>query len=87
MGARSKIILSVIGIAAVAVPAVFLITLTGSPTREPAVSSGGRQIDSGNIEDAVRRGLPSPSPIVEPSPTPEAEDLESTGSLEPVEEE
>ncbi len=85
MGFRNKIILSIIGIGAVVVPAVLLITLTSGSSRQPAVSSGDRQIDSGNIEDAVRRALPSPSPIVEPSPTPEV-DLESTSSSEPADE-
>jgi hypothetical protein len=84
MQLRNKIIVSIIGIGAVVVPAILLLTLTSSPPKQPNISSGERQIDPSNLEEAAQSALPTPSPIPSPSPTPtvspEAE--ESTASSE-----
>ena len=67
MNKRTKLILSIIGVAAVVVPAVLLIvssTLT-SKTQAPAATS--RTIDQSTIDDAVKK-TPQKAPEF-PSPT------------------
>ena len=68
MNKSTKMILSIIGIAAIAVPAVLLMVLTKDAKLEPNVDSGSRKIDTSSIQNIVKK---SPtSRIVLPSPTP-----------------
>lgn len=91
MNKRTKLILSVIGAAAILVPVVLLITLSGRSPTTPNVSPEKRNIDTGNVGEVVKRSAPSPvilpsaPPSTEsatpatspfPSPTPQAEGLE-----------
>ena len=61
--------LSILGLAALVVPAVLLIILTDSKSNQPTVSGGERQIDPQTVEDAVKKA-PVPPPVVIPSPSP-----------------
>lgn len=69
MDKNKKILLSIVGVSAVIVPAILLVTLTSRPQSEPAVSSEGRPIDAQNLDEA-KKALPSPSPVSLPSPSP-----------------
>lgn len=67
---KKKVLFSLIGIGAVVVPAILLITLTSRPPIQPSVSSGGRQIDSQGLDEIKRSTAPSPTPFQLPSPSP-----------------
>lgn len=88
MSKRTKLILSIIGAAAILVPAVLLITLSGRAPASPQVSSEKRNIDTGNVGEVAKRLAPSPAilpsappstesatPATSPSPSPEVEGL------------
>lgn len=66
---KKKIIISLIGIAALVVPVILLIVFTGRPTKQPSVASGERSIDPKTVEDVVGKIVP-PAPIVVATPTP-----------------
>ncbi|MBI3282982.1 hypothetical protein HYZ70_02800 [Candidatus Curtissbacteria bacterium] len=70
MNKRTKLILTIIGAAAVIVPAVLLITLSAKEPGSPQVSSDKRNIDTRNIEEVARRSAPVASPVAVPSPSP-----------------
>lgn len=76
MNKQTKIILSIIGIAAIAVPAILLTVLTKDADLEPNVDSSSRKIDTNSIQNIVsksplpRVGLPSPTPA-SPSASPD----------------
>ena len=69
MNKGTKFILSILGVAAIVVPAVLLIVLTKNAPKTPEISSAPRTIDKKTVEDAVKK-IPSPSPIFLPSPSP-----------------
>lgn len=73
----TKLILSLIGVSAIIIPAILLIVLTGKGPGQQEASSGRRTLDTKTVEEAVRR-VPSPSPVILPSPSP------SSPSAEPV---
>lgn len=88
MSKRTKLILSIIGAAAILVPVVLLVALSGRAPASPQVSSGERSIDTGNVGEVAKRLAPSPvtlpsaspstesaTPATSPSPSPEAEGL------------
>jgi hypothetical protein len=68
MNKQTKLILSLIGIAALVVPAILLIVFTGKTQFEPEPDSGSRQIDSQTIKEAQEK-VPQKSPQF-PSPAP-----------------
>lgn len=82
MSKQTKIILSIIGAAAIIVPLILLITLSSKTKEAPPVSSDTRSIDAGNVEDAARRAIPSPSPQEIPSPSPSTESAQPETVLE-----
>ena len=77
MGKQTKLILSVLGLAAVVVPAVLLIVLTArtKPAVKPPTTS--REIDARNVEETVKRQITVPSPS---AASPSASPAEATGS-------
>ena len=78
MNKNTKIILSVLGIGAVVVPAIFLILFTKNSQVETNLPSGNRTIDEKSIESAVEKVQPKepqfPSP---PAATSSAEKNQS----------
>lgn len=68
MGKQTKLILSIIGLAAIVIPAILLIVTAGKAKREPNLSGGRRTINAKTIEDVVNKNpqktleFPSPSP-------------------------
>jgi len=73
MDKKVKLILSLIGLGAVVVPVVLLVTLSSKTPQQPQISTQTRSIDAANVADAAKRAIPSPSPFLEPSPTPATE--------------
>ena len=69
MNKGTKFILSILGIAAIAVPAVLLIVLTKNAPQTAEISSAPRSIDKKTVEEAVKK-IPSPSPVLLPSSSP-----------------
>lgn len=56
MSKKTKLILSIIGLAAVIIPVLLLLFLTGRASKQaPDISSEKREIDTKNIEEAVRK--------------------------------
>jgi len=73
MNKNTKIILSVLGIGAVVVPAIFLILFTKNSAIEPNLPSENRTIDEKSIESAVDKIQPKEPQFPSPSPaTPSA---------------
>ena len=64
---KSRIILTIIGFAALAVPVVLLIVFSSKAQLVPAASTQGRTIDTKKVEETARRLTPSPSLLPEPS--------------------
>lgn len=89
---RTKIILTILGLAAIVVPAILLIVFSGrgTDTSPETVPVGGtRQLRQDAIQNEVNNSKPSPaltspSPSVSPTPTPASlptnPPLEATGS-------
>ncbi|MDP2632176.1 MAG: hypothetical protein Q8P25_00440 [Candidatus Curtissbacteria bacterium] len=63
MNKKTKLILSLVGVAAIVVPAILLVVATSKTVEVPSVPSEDRQIDETNISDSVSRFKPSQSPI------------------------
>ncbi len=73
MSKITKLILSVVGVAAVVVPAILLIVTTSRTKEVPAVPSGEREIDTKNIRESTGKFEPSSLPAASsatPSVTP-----------------
>ena len=78
MNRNTKIILSVLGIGAVVVPAIFLILFTKNSQVETNLPSENRTIDQKSIESAVDKIQPKEPQFPSPSPaTPSAEKNQS----------
>jgi len=76
---KTKIILTIIGLAALIVPAVLLVVFTGKgPDVAPDANVGGsRQIRQDAIQNEINNNplktvVVSPSPVPSPSPSPKA---------------
>lgn len=80
---RTKIILTVIGLAAIIVPAVLLVVFSsGKSTGDnKAVNTGNRQIDQNTIEKQINSGVTPPAPAVLATPSPSP--VSSTPSASP----
>ena len=83
---NKKIILSLIGLAALVVPVVLLLVFTSNKDKQPDISSGERQINPKTVQEVVDKA-PAPPPVVLPSPqesldneTSPSADLEIEGS-------
>ncbi len=79
---KKKIVLTIIGIAALVVPVILLIVFTSDAVeQQPEVSTGERKINPQTVEEAAKK-IPSPSPIILPSPTPAttSAEVEAEGS-------
>jgi len=77
MDNKTKIVLSVIGISAVAVPLGLLLFLTSKPANTVDTASGSRQIDANSVNKVVKQNqkqviYASPSPST-PSARPASE--------------
>lgn len=70
MDKKTKLILSIIGVAAIVVPSVLLLLISSRDTPTPEVSTDRRQIDTKNVQESAARAQPSPTPLPSPSPTP-----------------
>lgn len=70
MDKKTKLVLSIIGVAAIVVPALFLMFVTGRADKTPEVPTEKRQIDVKNVEEAAVRNLPGENLLPSPSPTP-----------------
>lgn len=83
MNKSVKIVLSIVGLAAVVVPAMLLIFLGGKTQPEPEVASNSRQIDQQTIKDATEKSSEKQSVFPSPSPaTPSAKPF-GTGESSP----
>ena len=67
---KSRIILTIIGFAALALPVILLVVFSSNAQQVPAVSSQGRTIDTKKVEETARRLTPSPSLLPEASVSP-----------------
>ena len=76
MNNKTKLILTVIGLAAIVVPAILLIVFASPKSGDESstvVPAGTRQIDKGAIQNEVNKNTPPQvvaSPIVSPIPSP-----------------
>lgn len=66
---KKKIILSIVGLAALVAPVVLLAVFTGNSTKQPSTSSEQRTIDPQAVKSVVNK-FPSPEPVSVPSPSP-----------------
>ena len=88
MNRNTKIILSVLGIGAVVVPAIFLILFTKNSQVETNLPSENRTIDEQSIESAVEKiqpkepQFPSPSPATPSAGQNQSQKPESTKSAQ-----
>ena len=88
MNKNTKIILSVLGIGAVVVPAIFLILFTKNSQVETNLPSENRTIDQKSIESAVDKiqpkepQFPSPSPATPSAGQNQSQKPESTKSAQ-----
>lgn len=80
MDKKTRLILSVIGLAALAVPIALLIFLSSKPAKEPNVSADSRTINEETIENAVRKNPPKPPEFTEPTPSTSSGNLPSNES-------
>ena len=70
MDKKTRLILTVIGVAAVVVPAILLLVISSRSAPAPEVSTEKRQIDTKSVEETAASAQPSPTPLPYPSPTP-----------------
>ncbi|MEK9147201.1 MAG: hypothetical protein AAB639_03315 [Patescibacteria group bacterium] len=70
MNKKTKLILSIIGVAAIVVPSVLLLLISSRNVPAPQVSTDKRQIDTKNVQESAASAQPSPTPLPSPSPTP-----------------
>lgn len=70
MDKKTKLILSIIGLAAIVVPSVLLLLISSRDTPTPEVSTDRRQIDTKNVQESAARAQSSPTPLPSPSPSP-----------------
>jgi len=66
---KKKIILSLLGLAALVVPVILLIVFTGNKAKQPNTQSGERKVDPQAVQSVVNK-YPTPPPVNIPSPTP-----------------
>lgn len=66
MNKQTKIILTVLGLCAVVVPVVLLVTLTSKAPPSAQVPASVRDINEGNIQETVAKTAPD---LVEPTST------------------
>ena len=66
MNRTTKIFLSILGLAAIIIPAVLLIVFTSKAQKQPNVSTGSRQIDPSTVEN-IESKYPKPV-FATPSP-------------------
>ena len=78
---KKKIILSLIGLGALIIPVVLLIFFTNRNSKQPGTTSENRSINPETVQDVVRK-IPTPAPVILPSPSPatKAAELELEGS-------
>lgn len=65
---KKTILISLLGIAALVIPVVLLILFSNKSGKQPEVASGDRNIDPKTVQDVVSK-IPTPAPIVVPSPS------------------
>ena len=66
---KKKVILSLIGLGALIIPVVLLIIFSNRSTKQPEVSMENRSINPQTVQDVVSK-IPTPEPIIFPSPSP-----------------
>lgn len=86
MNKYTKLVLSVIGLSAIIIPALFLVYLSSKSQKTQEVSYGTsntRSLDTKNVQETVKRTQPSPV-VIFPSPitaTPSATPSQLPGGL------
>lgn len=81
MNKQAKIILSIVGIAAIVVPAILLMIFSGKTQKEPEIPQGARQLDAQTIKEAADKIPQKPPEFPSPSPaTPSA--IPTPGGIE-----
>lgn len=86
MDKKTKLILTIIGVAAIVIPAVLLVVVAGRSSKVPEVPTEKRQIDAESVQQATQKNLPgetfspSPSPTSPPAATESALPSEGTPS-------
>ena len=80
MDKKTKVILSIIGIGAIAVPVALLLFVTSRSSQVPEVPIEKRQINARNVEQTTQKTLPDENPTPTPTPTPAG----ATGSALPT---
>lgn len=68
MDKRTKLILSIVGIAAFAVPVALLVFLSAKPAKEPNVSPDSRTINEKTINEAVQKNPQKQPEFTAPTP-------------------
>ena len=76
MNKTTKIFLSMLGLAAIIIPAVLLIVFTSRVQKQPDVSSGSRQIDQSAVESVASK---YPKPVFA-SPSPASSSAQPIGA-------
>lgn len=71
MNKKTKIILSFLGIAALAVPVALLLLMSGQTKRVPEVPAAKRTLDTKSLENTAKKTLPN-TIVLPPSPSPSA---------------
>ena len=85
MNKTTKIALSLIGLAAVVVPAILLTVLSPKSGSAQKAPGANRSINSGAIEDVVNKAFPQesvvqPTPIIQPTPASSSAQIVPEGS-------
>lgn len=72
MTKKTKMLLTIIGVAALVVPVLLLVFLTAKPKGSPTVPQDKRSLDKGTIEETVKKVVPkTPTPAsASPSASP-----------------
>lgn len=72
MDKKTKLILTIIGVAAIVVPVLLLLFVAGKDNKIPQVPIEKRQIDEKNVQEASQKSFDSERPTPVPTPIPQA---------------
>lgn len=80
MNKRTKLILSILGVAAIVLPIVLLIVFTSRTSEAPEVSQEKRTVDQEALSKSVKKNAPkiTPQPVATASASPLATPAEGT---------
>lgn len=81
---NKKIILSIIGVAALVIPVILLITFATNDEAEVKIPTGQRPINKTNVQEVVNKASPPPKaiplPVASPTPASSSADIDPEGS-------